>query len=472
MSTALTFLALAKRCEIAELDQLVMSCELVGITGRLVHGLQLERGFSSLYLGSNGAQFAARRLEQIAACEPLEAELRQWFDSLDTRRASPGGRARLYGRIAYAQQGLESLAALRQQIMTLDWPARRAATAYRHLIAALLTVVFEAADDAVDPEVSRLLVAVFHLMQAKEFAGQERAIGAALLATGIVAEDERGQLLRLIESQDRCHRITNAFAMTAGRRRDVGDSMTTGAEQERLRRILLTCEPAQPLPPRQEAAWFEACTKRMDAMKACEDGLVADLLELCRRKIREARLELERYETLAAAGPQATSGEMHSAEMHSTEVHSAEVHSGEVHSDEMDSGGMQGSGMQPGGLSFFSTPAAEAPASHDPLWADGDERLQPLGPCRGRTALDLVCDQSRRLQTMKEELDTIRSTLNERKLIERAKGLLMAHRRLSEEQAHRVLQQLAMSQSRRLVDIAEAVLATSDVLAEPAARGH
>ena len=73
---------------------------------------------------------------------------------------------------------------------------------------------------------------------------------------------------------------------------------------------------------------------------------------------------------------------------------------------------------------------------------------------------------------MKEELDTIRSTLNERKLIERAKGLLMAHRRLSEEQAHRVLQQLAMSQSRRLVDIAEAVLATSDVLAEPAARGH
>ena len=437
MSTALTFLALAKRCEIAELDQLVMSCELVGITGRLVHGLQLERGFSSLYLGSNGAQFAARRLEQIAACEPLEAELRQWFDSLDTRHASPGGRARLYGRIAYAQQGLESLAALRQQITRLDWPARRAAMAYRRLIAALLTVVFEAADDAADPEVSRLLVAVFHLMQAKEFAGQERAIGAALLATGIVAENERRQLLRLIESQDRCHRIANAFAVTAGRRRDVGDSMATGAEQEKLRRILLTCEPGQPLPPRQEAAWFEACTRRMDAMKACEDGLVADLLELCQRKVREARLELERYETLAAAGPQATAG-----------------------------------GMQPGGLLFFSAPAAEAPASHDPLWADGDERLQPMGPCRGRTALDLVCDQSRRLQAMKEELDTIRSTLNERKLIERAKGLLMAHRRLSEEQAHRVLQQLAMSQSRRLVDIAEAVLATSDVLADPAARRH
>lgn len=467
MTTSLTFLALAKRCEIAELDHLAMNCELVGITGRLVHGLQLERGFSSLYLGSHGAQFAAKRLEQIAACEPLEAALRRWFDSLDTQHPAPGGRARLYGRIAYAQQGLESLAALRQQVMGLAWPARRAAMAYRRLIAALLTVVFEAADEAADPEVSRLLVAIFHLMQAKEFAGQERAIGAALLATGIAAEDERRQLLRLIESQERCHRIANAFATTAGRRCDVGDAMTSGVEQERLRRILLTCEAGQPLPPRQETPWFEACTRRMDAMKACEDSLVADLLALCRRKVHEARLELERYEALATPEPRATAGKLQADERRASEPRP-----GEARASELQPGTPRTAAPHAAGLQFFSAPAAGTPASPDPLWADGDDGLQPLGPCRGRTALDLVCDQSRRLQAMKEELDAIRSTLNERKLIERAKGLLMAHRRLSEEQAHRVLQQLAMSQSRRLVDIAEAVLATSDVLADPSLPRH
>ena len=78
--------------------------------------------------------------------------------------------------------------------------------------------------------------------------------------------------------------------------------------------------------------------------------------------------------------------------------------------------------------------------------------------------LQLVRDQARRLQSMGDELDAVRATLNERKTIERAKGLLMAHRQLSEEQAHKTMRQMAMNQNRRLIDVAEAVLAMADVL--------
>ncbi|MCY1373827.1 Nitrate regulatory protein [compost metagenome] len=74
--------------------------------------------------------------------------------------------------------------------------------------------------------------------------------------------------------------------------------------------------------------------------------------------------------------------------------------------------------------------------------------------------------QARRLQTMSEELDTVRASLNERKLIERAKGLLMAHRHLSEEEAHKTIRQMAMNQNRRLIEVAEAVLAMAEVLPE------
>ena len=81
-----------------------------------------------------------------------------------------------------------------------------------------------------------------------------------------------------------------------------------------------------------------------------------------------------------------------------------------------------------------------------------------------RAILDLVQDQSRRLQMMRDELDTVRGALNERKLVERAKGLLMAHRKLSEEDAHKMLRQTAMNQNRRLVDVAESVLAMADFL--------
>ncbi|MDP1688202.1 MAG: antitermination regulator, partial [Hydrogenophaga sp.] len=40
MKSGLNFLVAAKRCEIAELQQLALTSALVNVTGRLVHGLQ------------------------------------------------------------------------------------------------------------------------------------------------------------------------------------------------------------------------------------------------------------------------------------------------------------------------------------------------------------------------------------------------------------------------------------------------
>jgi AmiR/NasT family two-component response regulator len=82
----------------------------------------------------------------------------------------------------------------------------------------------------------------------------------------------------------------------------------------------------------------------------------------------------------------------------------------------------------------------------------------------------MVQEQSQRLQAMSDELQTVRASLNERKVVERAKGLLMAHRRLSEDEAHKMLRQTAMNQKRRLVDVAESMLAMADYLPMPDAR--
>jgi AmiR/NasT family two-component response regulator len=65
---------------------------------------------------------------------------------------------------------------------------------------------------------------------------------------------------------------------------------------------------------------------------------------------------------------------------------------------------------------------------------------------------------------MQDELQAARQALNERKLIEKAKGLLMQHRQLTEEQAWRQLRQAAMEQNRRLVDVAERVIGLIGIL--------
>ncbi len=116
------------------------------------------------------------------------------------------------------------------------------------------------------------------------------------------------------------------------------------------------------------------------------------------------------------------------------------------------------------------------PSEADALsfFRDAGSPIQPApaasgyGPHLERSILDLVQEQARRLQTMGEELDTVRASLNERKLIERAKGLLMAHRQLTEDQAHKTMRQMAMNQNRRLIEVAEAVLAMADVLPDRA----
>ena len=75
----------------------------------------------------------------------------------------------------------------------------------------------------------------------------------------------------------------------------------------------------------------------------------------------------------------------------------------------------------------------------------------------------MVQEQSRRLQAMGDELDSVRTSLNERKLVERAKGLLMAHRQLTEEEAYKRLQQQSMRTRRSMREIAEAVILSSEM---------
>jgi response regulator NasT len=65
-----------------------------------------------------------------------------------------------------------------------------------------------------------------------------------------------------------------------------------------------------------------------------------------------------------------------------------------------------------------------------------------------------VCESS-----LREEVDKLKETLEARKMIEKAKGLLMKNG-LSEEEAYRRIQKLAMNNRKSLREVAEAILLT------------
>ncbi|EOU9536404.1 nitrate- and nitrite sensing domain-containing protein [Cronobacter dublinensis] len=82
-------------------------------------------------------------------------------------------------------------------------------------------------------------------------------------------------------------------------------------------------------------------------------------------------------------------------------------------------------------------------------------------PALERHLLPLVRQQAREVESLTRQLASLQTSLEERKLIERAKSLLITHQQLSEEQAWHQLRRLAMDQNKRMVDIAEAMLAVA-----------
>jgi response regulator NasT len=67
-------------------------------------------------------------------------------------------------------------------------------------------------------------------------------------------------------------------------------------------------------------------------------------------------------------------------------------------------------------------------------------------------------------QALKQELDDIEEKLADRKVIERAKGILMKTRNLSEEDAYRALRKQAMQSNSRLADVSRQLVAIAGLI--------
>lgn len=84
------------------------------------------------------------------------------------------------------------------------------------------------------------------------------------------------------------------------------------------------------------------------------------------------------------------------------------------------------------------------------------ERVKPV--------LDVALARFRRERKLLDELSDTRRQLADRKLVERAKGVLMARSGLNEEEAYRKLRSMAMNRKLRLAEVAQRVLDVEDLL--------
>ena len=87
-----------------------------------------------------------------------------------------------------------------------------------------------------------------------------------------------------------------------------------------------------------------------------------------------------------------------------------------------------------------------------------------LSPERLNPIIDTAVARFDAYQAMKDELKEAKSRLSERKLVDKAKGLVMKQRGMSEDTAYRALRKMAMDQSVSMAEISRRVIAIADLL--------
>ena len=83
---------------------------------------------------------------------------------------------------------------------------------------------------------------------------------------------------------------------------------------------------------------------------------------------------------------------------------------------------------------------------------------------RVKTILDTAVSHFNTFNRLRDELERANQQLEERKLIERAKGILMKEREISESDAYALLRSAAMNENRRIADVARSVVSTIRLL--------
>lgn len=414
------FLLAAKQAEIKALQQLSTSCLLVTSISELVHQLQRERGISNIFLASGCELFALQRQQQLLQSVQAEQQLRTALNKQYLQGAEPCQSSRLLSGISLALQGVDHLAGLREQIQQQKITPLQATEAYSRLIAAWLAVVLESADLACDAGITRFLVALFNLLQTKEYAGQERAWGAMGLASGQLTTELAERLLLLQQAQQHSAAVFLEFATTEQQLQwHLLDQATAAKQLRQLRTMIQQLAGTKAPVPAVSDLWYQFATERMDEMHLLQAGLTAQLQQLTSATVEAAQQKLKQHQHKLTE---------------LSELTELPAGSGLTLLIDPSMPGLYGASVVPAGQ---AEPSVQAPS---------------------RSFYQLLSEQAQHIRQMHTELTDARRAISEQKLIDRAKLLLMQYKKLTEEQAYRQLQQSAMKQQCRIADVADAVV--------------
>ena len=98
--------------------------------------------------------------------------------------------------------------------------------------------------------------------------------------------------------------------------------------------------------------------------------------------------------------------------------------------------------------------------------------VKPISEADLKTAIPLALARFKQMQVLTTEAATLRQALEDRKIIEKAKGILMKRLHMDEQDAFRRIRMLASSQNRKLIEVCRQVVGVDEVFCQIEAIGE
>ncbi|WP_186453979.1 nitrate- and nitrite sensing domain-containing protein [Denitratisoma sp. DHT3] len=239
----------------------------------LIHELQKERGISAGFIGSQGGKFRAELDKQRQDTDLQRKALTEKFP-----RLAPDLPAAIADEIRKANTALATIDGKRQEISRLSLAGPDSFAFFTGAIDAYLRAVTGISPTLSDAEMMRAFSTYTMFLGAKEQAGRERATSnAALAADKPLDLPLLRRLIGILTSQENYlaqFRIVATEAQNAALDRLLDSQASRDTAAMRKQILEKSAEGNFGIQP---AAWFATITEKIDAMKAMEDAIAADI---------------------------------------------------------------------------------------------------------------------------------------------------------------------------------------------------
>lgn len=234
----------------------------------LIHELQKERGISAVFLGGKGGVEASNKLKDqkvnTDSYNNIYAEQIRMFPKEEYGD-------KFLNLIDESALKLKKLNRIRSQVKNNKIKASEMASYYTSTISSLLSMVGEMAGLSSNSDITNYIAKYIVIIKAKEYMGQERAIGGIGFGQGIFTDGIYNKFIGLINKQEALLSIFNMYATK--QEKEYYNITLTGKdvnEVARMRKVAISKNNIYSVPG---SYWFETITGKINKLKKVEDNI-------------------------------------------------------------------------------------------------------------------------------------------------------------------------------------------------------